>query len=84
MVTLPTLSLPADLTREQLHASYVGRDNLMRFQEWHQEAEPWVQAWEKTGATPIVMTQPEFKSFMEAQVAKWAEVIKTNRIAPIN
>ena len=42
------------------------------------------QAWEKTGATPIVMTQPEFKSFMEAQVAKWAEVIKTNHIAPIN
>jgi tripartite-type tricarboxylate transporter receptor subunit TctC len=42
------------------------------------------QAWEKTGATPIVMTQPEFKSFMEAQVAKWADVIKTNRIAPIN
>ncbi|HEU5444432.1 MAG TPA: tripartite tricarboxylate transporter substrate binding protein [Pseudolabrys sp.] len=42
------------------------------------------QAWEKTGATPIVMTQPEFKNFMEAQVAKWAEVIKTNRIAPIN
>jgi tripartite-type tricarboxylate transporter receptor subunit TctC len=42
------------------------------------------QAWEKTGATPIVMTQPEFKSFMEAQVAKWAQVIKTNRIAPIN
>jgi len=42
------------------------------------------QAWEKTGATPIAMTQPEFKSFMETQVAKWAEVIKTNRIAPIN
>jgi tripartite-type tricarboxylate transporter receptor subunit TctC len=42
------------------------------------------QAWEKTGATPIVMTQLEFKNFMEAQVAKWAEVIKTNRIAPIN
>ncbi|HET7912063.1 MAG TPA: tripartite tricarboxylate transporter substrate binding protein [Pseudolabrys sp.] len=42
------------------------------------------QAWEKTGATPIVMTQPEFKSFMEAQVAKWAEVIKTNHIAPVN
>jgi tripartite-type tricarboxylate transporter receptor subunit TctC len=42
------------------------------------------QAWEKTGATPIVMTQPEFKGFMEAQIAKWAEVIKTNRIAPIN
>ena len=42
------------------------------------------QAWEETGANPIVMTQPEFKSFMEVQVAKWAEVIKTNRIAPIN
>jgi len=42
------------------------------------------QAWEKTGATPIVMTQPEFKSFVEAQVAKWADVIKTNHIAPIN
>jgi tripartite-type tricarboxylate transporter receptor subunit TctC len=42
------------------------------------------QAWEKTGATPIVMTQPEFKTFMDVQVAKWAEVIKTNRIAPIN
>ena len=42
------------------------------------------QAWEKTGATPIVMTQPEFKGFMEAQVAKWADVIKANHIAPIN
>jgi tripartite-type tricarboxylate transporter receptor subunit TctC len=42
------------------------------------------QAWEKTGATPVVMTQPEFKSFMDAQVAKWADVIKTNHIAPIN
>ena len=42
------------------------------------------QSWEKTGATPIVMTQPEFKSFMETQVAKWADVIKTNHIAPIN
>ena len=42
------------------------------------------QAWEKTGATPIVMAQPEFKSFMETQVAKWADVIKTNHIAPIN
>jgi len=42
------------------------------------------QAWEKTGATPLVMTQAEFKTFMDAQVAKWAEVIKTNRIEPIN
>jgi tripartite-type tricarboxylate transporter receptor subunit TctC len=42
------------------------------------------EAWEKTGATPIVMSQPEFKSFMEAQVAKWANVIKANHIPPIN
>jgi tripartite-type tricarboxylate transporter receptor subunit TctC len=42
------------------------------------------EAWEKTGATPIVMTQPEFKAFMDAQVAKWANVIKTNQIPPIN
>ena len=42
------------------------------------------EAWEKTGATPIVMTQPEFKAFMDAQVAKWANVIKANQIPPIN
>jgi tripartite-type tricarboxylate transporter receptor subunit TctC len=42
------------------------------------------EAWEKTGATPIVMTQPEFKTFMDAQVAKWANVIKANHIPPIN
>ena len=41
-------------------------------------------AWEKTGATPVVMTQPQFKDFMEAQVAKWASVIKANHIKPIN
>jgi tripartite-type tricarboxylate transporter receptor subunit TctC len=42
------------------------------------------ESWEKTGATPIVMTQPEFKAFMDAQVAKWAKVIKANQILPIN
>ena len=42
------------------------------------------EAWEKTGATPIVMTQPEFKAFMDGQVAKWANVIKANRIPQIN
>src|SRR5271169_4282578 len=41
-------------------------------------------AWEKTGATPVVMTQPQFKDFMEAQVAKWADVIKANHIKSIN
>jgi len=42
------------------------------------------EAWEKTGATPIVMTQPEFKTFMDAQITKWADVIKANHIPPIN
>ena len=28
---------------------YVGRDNLIRFQEWYQQAEPWTNVWEKTG-----------------------------------
>jgi tripartite-type tricarboxylate transporter receptor subunit TctC len=37
-------------------------------------------AWEKQGATPVTMTQPEFKTFMEAQVAKWAAIIKANHI----
>ena len=37
-------------------------------------------AWEKQGAIPITMTQPEFKAFMEAQIAKWAGIIKANHI----
>jgi tripartite-type tricarboxylate transporter receptor subunit TctC len=42
------------------------------------------EAWEKLGATPMVMTQPEFASFMQAQIEKWAKVIKDNHIALIN
>jgi tripartite-type tricarboxylate transporter receptor subunit TctC len=42
------------------------------------------EAWEKTGASPIVMTQAEFKAFMDDQVAKWANVIKANHIPAIN
>ena len=42
------------------------------------------EAWEKTGATPITMTQTDFKVFMDGQVAKWAIVIKANHIPPIN
>jgi tripartite-type tricarboxylate transporter receptor subunit TctC len=42
------------------------------------------EAWEKEGATPMVMTQPEFAAFMAAQVAKWAKVIKANHITLIN
>jgi tripartite-type tricarboxylate transporter receptor subunit TctC len=42
------------------------------------------QAWEKQGATPMVMTQPQFAAFMQAQVDKWAKVIKENQITLIN
>ena len=41
-------------------------------------------AWEKTGATPVSMTQSNFKKFMDAQISKWADVIKANHITPIN
>jgi tripartite-type tricarboxylate transporter receptor subunit TctC len=41
-------------------------------------------AWEKQGAEPLTMTQPQFKAFMDAQVAKWADVIKANNIRAIN
>jgi tripartite-type tricarboxylate transporter receptor subunit TctC len=37
-------------------------------------------AWEKQGATPITMTQPQFAAFMQAQVEKWGGVIKANHI----
>lgn len=40
-------------------------------------------AWENEGATPMLMTQPEFAAFMAAQVAKWAKVIKDNHITLI-
>jgi tripartite-type tricarboxylate transporter receptor subunit TctC len=42
------------------------------------------EAWEKEGATPMVMTQPQFAAFMAAEVAKWAKVIKANHITQIN
>ena len=42
------------------------------------------KAWDEQGANPITMSQPEFKTFMEAEVAKWAKLIKANNIQPIN
>jgi tripartite-type tricarboxylate transporter receptor subunit TctC len=41
-------------------------------------------AWTEQGATPLVMTQPEFAAFMQAQVDKWRRVIEANHIKPIN
>jgi tripartite-type tricarboxylate transporter receptor subunit TctC len=40
--------------------------------------------WEKLGATPMVMSQREFAKFMQAQIDKWAQVIKDNHIQLIN
>jgi tripartite-type tricarboxylate transporter receptor subunit TctC len=40
--------------------------------------------WDEQGANPITMTQPQFKAFMEAEVEKWAKLIKANNIQPIN
>jgi tripartite-type tricarboxylate transporter receptor subunit TctC len=41
-------------------------------------------AWERQGATPMVMTQQEFGAFLDAEIAKWAKVIQANHIALIN
>ena len=41
-------------------------------------------AWERQGATPMVMTQREFGVFLDAEIAKWAKVIQANHIALIN
>ena len=40
--------------------------------------------WEAEGANPMAMTQAEYKTFMQAQIDKWAKVIKANNIPPIN
>jgi len=40
--------------------------------------------WEAQGATPLVMSQPEFAAFMQAEIVKWAKVIKDNHIALTN
>jgi len=41
-------------------------------------------AWAETGATPLTMSQPEFKNFVQAEIDKWANIIKANKITPIN
>lgn len=42
------------------------------------------KSWEAQGAEPMIMTQPQFAAFMQAQVDKWAKVIKANHITLIN
>jgi tripartite-type tricarboxylate transporter receptor subunit TctC len=41
-------------------------------------------AWEKQGATPVVMSQPAYAAYMAAQVAKRAKVVATNHIPLMN
>src|SRR5215469_10290727 len=40
--------------------------------------------WEDEGATPLVMTQEQYAAFMQAEIAKWAKLIKDNHIALID
>ena len=42
------------------------------------------KSWEDQGATPLVMTQPQFAAFMQAEIVKWAKVIKDNHITLID
>ena len=42
------------------------------------------KAWADQGATPLVMTQAQFSDFMQAEIVKWAKVIKDNHIALID
>lgn len=42
------------------------------------------EALAKQGAVPLSMSPAEFRAFVQAQVEKWAKVIKANNIAPIN
>jgi tripartite-type tricarboxylate transporter receptor subunit TctC len=41
------------------------------------------EAWDKQGASPLIMAQPQFKRFMDEQVARWEKVINDNHIALI-
>lgn len=48
-------------------------------------ARPDIKAsWGEQGAIPITMTPPQFRAFMEAEIAKWANIIQANHIPPIN
>jgi len=40
------------------------------------------QAWEKQGATPMIMKPEEFGVYVQSEIDKWARVIKANNIKP--
>jgi tripartite-type tricarboxylate transporter receptor subunit TctC len=41
-------------------------------------------AWEKQGAKPLIMSQVQFKDFIQADIDKWAKIIQANHIKIIN
>jgi tripartite-type tricarboxylate transporter receptor subunit TctC len=42
------------------------------------------KGWEEQGATALVMTQPQYAAFMQAEIVKWAKVINDNHIKLID
>lgn len=50
IITPPVLELPTALSEEYLSKIYVGRDNLLAYQDWFHEAEEWASLWNKPGA----------------------------------
>jgi tripartite-type tricarboxylate transporter receptor subunit TctC len=42
------------------------------------------KAWKEQGATALVMTQAQYAAFMQAEIVKWAKVIKDNHITLID
>ncbi len=49
-VTPPGLVLPAEINADVLGQIYVGKDRLVRFQQWNHEAKPWAAQWDALGA----------------------------------
>jgi tripartite-type tricarboxylate transporter receptor subunit TctC len=39
-------------------------------------------AWSAQGAVPMIMSPSEFTKYLETDVAKWANVVKTAKIKP--
>jgi tripartite-type tricarboxylate transporter receptor subunit TctC len=37
-------------------------------------------AWEKLGAVPVAMKPAEYGAFVQSEIDRWAQVIKTNDI----
>jgi len=58
IITPPMLTLPSDITRETLHAWYVGREKLERFTVLYHAAEAWARAWNGVPEAPSPANEP--------------------------